>query len=62
VQVEINTNVMLPMVNFKLSQELFKDVMTEILALLIPVMQKPTNAYSPELFAKITTCVQLENA
>jgi len=41
--------------------ELFKDVMTETLALLIPAMQNPTNVSSLVLFAKITTCVPLEN-
>jgi hypothetical protein len=48
--------------NLSLALELFKDVTTEILALLILAMLKPTNASSLELSAKITTCVPLENA
>jgi stress-induced morphogen len=57
----MHTNVMLLPDKSKLVQELFKDVTTEIHALSILVMQKPTNASLPELFVEITTCVPLEN-
>jgi hypothetical protein len=57
----MDSNVMLQLDNSLHAQESFKVVMTETLALLIPAMQKPTNVSSLELFAKITTCVPLEN-
>jgi hypothetical protein len=41
--------------------EFLKDVTTEILALLILAILTATNVFTLELFAKITTCVPLEN-
>lgn len=57
----MHSNVILLMDKSKFVQELFKDVMTEIHALSILAMLKPTNVSLPELFVEITTCVPSEN-